>query len=83
MCSNEKFFLVDNLCTGFDLYNLARTSPIRRYPVPTSRHFVKAGVFAENSSLAVCGSDHGKVYIFEVGSSETTQVLQHGNGMQS
>ncbi|KAF8870699.1 hypothetical protein CPB84DRAFT_1906419 [Gymnopilus junonius] len=36
---------------------------------------VKDGAFAEQASAIVCGSDHGKVYVFSMSSSTPIQVL--------
>lgn len=40
---------------------------------------MKEGRFAENSTTVICGSDHGKVYIFEVATGERKQTLRHGD----
>lgn len=62
---------------GFDLYNMARTSPLRTFCIPTTRRYVKKGVFAEHASVVACGSDHGSVYIFHSNSDEVVQKLCH------
>lgn len=40
---------------------------------------MKEGHFGESSTVAICGSDHGRFYIFEVATGEQIQTLQHGN----
>jgi hypothetical protein len=57
------------------LYELPRSSPVCTYPIPTKKRCVKDGTFAENDDLIVCGSDHGKVYLFALDSSEPIQIL--------
>jgi hypothetical protein len=79
MSSNEKLLLVDNLTTGFDLYSLPRTSPHRSLNIPNSKKYVKNGTFTEGNTRAVCGSDHGKIYVFDLATEEPVQVLQHGS----
>lgn len=67
--------LVDNLSKGFDLYELPRSSPSYTFAVPNKKKCVKDGTFAEKASAIVCGTDHGKVYIFSTGSSDPMQIL--------
>jgi hypothetical protein len=78
---NGNVILVDNLRDGFDLYDLEHPYPMRSFSIPTSRYFVRQGVFAEFFKFAVCGSDHGKVYIFDVRTSALVETLQHGEGV--
>jgi hypothetical protein len=66
------------LSTGFDLYFMNQTSPAWSLYIPNTKLYVKEGHFAENSTMAICGSDHGKVYIFEVATGEKEQILKHG-----
>jgi hypothetical protein len=33
--------------------------------------------FGEGSTIAACGSDHGKVYVFRLGSTDRLQTLKH------
>jgi hypothetical protein len=75
MCSSGKLLLVDNLSKGFDLYDLPRSSPSYAFAVPSKKKCVKDGAFAEQASAIVCGSDHGKVYVFSTASSNPIQVL--------
>lgn len=77
ICPNEKHLLVDNLSTGYDMYNFPRTSPARSFKVPTSRKFIKQGVFVESATGVACGSDHGYVYVFRAQTSKPAQMLQH------
>jgi hypothetical protein len=80
VCPSQKFILLDNLTAGFDLYNMARTSPVRTFSIPTTRRYVKKGVFAEQASAVVCASDHGLLYIFRSNSEELIQTLHHDGG---
>ena len=67
--------LVDNLSKGFDLYNLPRSSPSYTFAVPNKKKCVKDGAFAEKASAIVCGTDHGRIYVFSTASSVPTQIL--------
>ena len=80
MAVNGKSILVDNLENGFDIYELDSPFPIRSFLIPSSiaKHRVKQGVFAEFLRFVACGSDHGKVYIFDVATSEKVGILEHG-----
>lgn len=57
-----------------------RTSPSRSFDISNNKRFIKEGRFSENSTTVICGSDHGKVYIFGVATGEILQVLRHGDG---
>ena len=70
-----KLLLVDNLSKGFDLYNLPRSSPSYTFAVPNKKSCVKDGIFAEKASAIVCGTDHGKVYVFSTATSDPIQIL--------
>lgn len=56
-----------------------RTSPSQSFDIPTTKRYMKEGRFGENATLAICGSDHGRVYIFDVNTSERKQTLRHGD----
>ncbi|KJA24988.1 hypothetical protein HYPSUDRAFT_53484 [Hypholoma sublateritium FD-334 SS-4] len=77
---SSAIYLVDNMADGFDLYPPNRTSAIQKFKVATSRKYVKQAVFAEKGKLAVCGSDHGLAYIFDINLSCIPQRLNHGKG---
>lgn len=80
LCYRDRLLLVDNLATGFDLYDFPRSSPSFTFRVPMAKRSIKSAVFAEQASVVICGSDHGKIYIFSTGSSEPMQVIKHGGG---
>jgi hypothetical protein len=62
---------------GFDLYHFNRASPLRTFAVPQTQKYVKQGAFGEGSTIAACGSDHGKVYVFKLASPDIFQTLRH------
>lgn len=74
--------LVDNMRDGFDLYTPGRTVPVRSFRFDSTRKYVKGGVFGEGGKIVICGSDHGKVYVFGVNDEEPNQELTHGNQRQ-
>lgn len=63
---------------GFDVYAMPRTTPIRHFGVPMNRKYVKKAVYAEKGMTVVGGSDHGKVYVFEIENTGAKQILIHG-----
>jgi hypothetical protein len=77
---NGKTILVDNLRDGFDIYELDSSFPIRSFTIRSSiaKHYVKQGVFAEFLKFAVCGSDHGMIYVFDIATSKLVETLAHG-----
>lgn len=77
VCLKNKHILIDNLINGFDLYHFNRTSPLRTFSIQQSQKYVKHGSFGEGSTIAACGSDHGKVYVFNLASPEIVQTLSH------
>ncbi|KAF8817372.1 WD40 repeat-like protein, partial [Phlegmacium glaucopus] len=76
ICSREKLLLVDNLSKGFDLYDLPQSSPSYTFAIPTKKRCIKVGVFAEDSSIVACGSDHGKIYIFSTALPIPLQIIR-------
>jgi hypothetical protein len=76
---SQKNIVIDNITTGFDVYPIHRSTPIHSFEVPTARKFVKMAVFGEKGSIVVGGSDHGKVYIFDLKAPQITQTVIHGN----
>jgi len=71
--------LVDNLTKGFDIYNYPHSSPSDSFPIARDKAFVQQGVFLEDETSVVCGSDHGEIYIFSIGTSKCLQKLWHGS----
>ena len=80
ICPRGKSLLVENLSKGFDLYDLPRSSPSYTFQTPTKKRCVKDGVFAEESTAVICGSDHGRVYVFSTASPDPVQVIKQGSG---
>jgi hypothetical protein len=80
ICPKGKYLLIDNLSNGFDLYNIPRTSPTHSLIIPTKRLYTKQGVFTKNGAQIACGSDHGKVYLYDTQLAAHLQVLRHTTG---
>ncbi|PPQ96516.1 hypothetical protein CVT26_010432 [Gymnopilus dilepis] len=70
--------LIDNMRNGFDLYPHNRIIPLGTLPVPSTKMYVKAGVFGETGKIAVCGSDHGRIYVYGLADLKPRQQLLHG-----
>lgn len=64
---------------GYDLYPLGRTTPTRSFTIEQSKDFIKSGAFAEKGKVIACGSDHGRVYVFNTAESEPLQILRLGD----
>ena len=75
ICHWKKLLLVKNISKGFNLYDLPQLSPSYTFPILTKKRCVKARVFAEDSSLVACGSDHGKIYMFLTASPVPLQIM--------
>jgi hypothetical protein len=71
--------LVDNLAKGFDLYNYPHSSPSDSFSIPREKAFVQEAAFLEAQTSVACGSDHGQIHIFAVGTSKCLQKLKHGS----
>ena len=82
-CTVTGNILIDNMMDGFDLYHANRSSPSRSFKIESSKKFVRNGVFGEKGKVVVCGSDHGKVYVFAMAETDSpVQVLRHGTHTQ-
>jgi len=71
--------LVDNLAKGFDLYDFPQSSPSDSFMIPRERAFVQEAVFLEDETMIACGSDHGRIYTFSVGTTKCLQKIKHGS----
>jgi hypothetical protein len=71
--------LIDNLTKGFDLYTYPHSSPSDSFPIAQDKAFIQQGVFLEDETSVVCGSDHGDIYIYSLGTSKCLQKLRHGS----
>ncbi|KAF8516552.1 WD40-repeat-containing domain protein [Hysterangium stoloniferum] len=80
ICALSGNVLINNMGNGFDLYPANRTTPMRTFKV--QKKFVKAGVFAERGKAVVCGSDHGKAYVFGIDNRKLQQILRHKGAEQ-
>ena len=81
MCFNadRTRLLVDNLAKGFDLYDFPQSSPSDSFNIPRERAFVQEGIFLEDETTIACGSDHGHIYTFSVGTTKCLQKIRHGS----
>ena len=80
VCALSGSFLIDNMSNGFDLYLPNRGAPSHTFKVENKKKFVKNGVFGEAGKVAVCGSDHGVVYVFGLSKKDLLHVLKPRNG---
>jgi hypothetical protein len=71
--------LVDNLAKGFDLYDFPQSSPSDSFTIPRERAFVQEAIFLEDETMIACGSDHGRIYTFSVGTAKCIQKIKHGS----
>jgi len=80
LSADENWLLVDNLAKGFNLYQYPRSSPAESFAIPREKAYVQEGVFLESKTSIACGSDHGEIYLFSLGTSKCLQKLKHGGG---
>ena len=66
------------MSTGFDVYTLQRSTPAHSFEIPAGRRYTRDVVFGEKCAVIVGGSDHGKVYVFDLKSSTPVQLITHG-----
>lgn len=66
------------MVNSFDLYPPNRTAAAQSFKVEASKKYVKQAVFGETGKLAICGSDHGMAYIFDINLPGPPQKLRHG-----
>lgn len=81
LSQDGKLSLVDNLCTGFDLYNTTDVVPKQCFEIPGKQNHVKDGTFIEGDSAVACPSEPGFVYIFQTDTSKPHERLRHGHGL--
>ena len=70
--------LVENLSKGFNLYDLPHSLPSYTFQMPTKKRSIKDGVFAEETTVAVCGSNHGRIYVFSM-TPDPVQIIKQAN----
>ncbi|KDR71183.1 hypothetical protein GALMADRAFT_144244 [Galerina marginata CBS 339.88] len=75
----NKNIVVDNINSGYDIYPTGRSIPTYALEVPATRKHIRGVVFCENGLSVVGGSDHGKIYIFNLKSPQLNQVMIQGN----
>lgn len=85
VASDKRHVLTDTfsrVTPRFNLYQLPALDLVKSFVPPKqfhgSRHMHKP-TFAEQNTLAVAGSDHGNVYVFDVATGKQKQVLFHGD----
>ena len=71
--------LVDNLAKGFNLYDFPQSSPSDSFLILRERAFVQEAIFLEDETMIACGSDHGRIYTFSVGTAKCIQKIKHGS----
>jgi hypothetical protein len=76
-------FVIDNVTDGFDIHQLGTGTYVCTLTTgPYKRREPKQVAFAENSKVAVGGSDHGSVYVFDRRNGSVLEVLRHaGQGL--
>ncbi|KDR77451.1 hypothetical protein GALMADRAFT_138563 [Galerina marginata CBS 339.88] len=75
----DKNIVVDNINSGYDIYPTGRSIPTYSFEVPATRKHIRGVVFCENGLSVVGGSDHGKIYLFNLKSPQFNQVMTIGS----
>ncbi|KAK0435454.1 uncharacterized protein EV420DRAFT_1653124 [Desarmillaria tabescens] len=75
--------LVQNMAYGFDLYKLPELIKTSSITMKTHTGIVTDVRFAENGSVAVGGSDAGKVVVMDLKQSVLIQELPHGQDWEA
>lgn len=70
--------MVDNVGSGFDVWNLNGGTHQRTFPTGKPTRFLPRQVgFADDAKAIVGGSDHGAVYVFDRKTGAPLDVLRH------
>jgi hypothetical protein len=56
-----------------------KTKKMQSFNIPNTKQYMKEGHFSENTNMGICRSDHRRVYVFELTTSEKKQTLRHGS----
>lgn len=72
--------LIDNACDGLDLFSLPDHKWLKHFAIGFRVARLPLQVaFAEQGNVAVCGSDHGVVRLFNVDDGTEMRRLYHGS----
>lgn len=73
--------MVFDCATEFAAYSMEapEVGPKQTYRVSGTSEFPRQAAFGENGTIVVCGSDHGRVYIFDRMKGTVTDILYHSN----
>ncbi|KAI8989144.1 WD40-repeat-containing domain protein [Trametes punicea] len=76
--AKQQLIVVDNVSSGFDVWNLNGETHQRTFPTGKPTRFVPRQVnFADDAKTIVGGSDHGAVYVFDRKTGAPLDVLRH------
>ena len=64
---------------GLIFYIYPHSSPSDSFTIARDKAFIQQGVFLEDETSVICGSDHGDIYIYSLGTSKCLQKLRHGS----
>lgn len=84
LSGDATLLLVNNITTGaFDLYHFSNETPSKSFDTRSTRRKITQCTFAEDmDKVVIGGSDHGKVYIFDVDTTDQLQVLEQEKGAE-
>ncbi|KAL1946016.1 hypothetical protein VTO73DRAFT_2018 [Trametes versicolor] len=76
--AKQQLVVVDNVGSGFDVWNLNGGTHQRTFPTGKPTRFLPRQVgFADDAKAIVGGSDHGAVYVFDRKTGAPLDVLRH------
>lgn len=80
---SASLLLVWNLLDGMDVYRIRSQDPpiwVARLSINMRRNIVVQVALESQGRWAICGSDCGEIYVWDIDSQQRTQVLMHGKG---
>ena len=79
--AEKRQFVIDNGASGFELYKIDSSTATRLYEIDsyTKKQVGRQVKFGDDDEIILGGSDHGKVYVFDVKTGRPVDVLWHNN----
>ena len=76
--TKEDTVIVNDVSQGIALYKLLGTERLKTFNVPHMERRSRNVAFHDGASTVICGSDHGKVYIFDCRTGKINDTIHIG-----